>query len=271
MEKTLFVSDLDGTLLNSNEEVSEYSAGVINSLVEKGMVFSYATARSGITASRVTEKITVGLPVIVYNGTFILDSISGQMLFANFFSRESVFEIKEIMENDSVYPIVYSYLNGAEKFSYVPEKLNEGTAEFLATRSGDIRDNPISSANHLYDGNVFYVTCIDDADKLLAIYKKLKSKYSCCYHRDIYSHRLWLEIMPQNVSKAEAALRLKKLLGCNRIVAFGDAKNDIPMFKIADECYAVSNAAQELKAIATDIIKSNNENGVAEWLLKHYK
>lgn len=57
--------------------------------------------------------------------------------------------------------------------------------------------------------------------------------------------------------------------GCRHIVCFGDGINDIPMFRIADECYAVANAAPELKEIATDIIPCNNEDGVAKWLLAH--
>ena len=48
--KTLYVSDLDGTLLTSKEVTSEYTNRVINSLTDKGMIFSYATARSFITA-----------------------------------------------------------------------------------------------------------------------------------------------------------------------------------------------------------------------------
>ena len=50
-KKTLYVSDLDGTLLRSDETLSEYTCNVINNLTEKGMVFSYATARSLITAT----------------------------------------------------------------------------------------------------------------------------------------------------------------------------------------------------------------------------
>ena len=49
----LYVSDLDGTLLRSNEVTSEYTNYVINSLVDKGMIFSYATARSLITAKKI--------------------------------------------------------------------------------------------------------------------------------------------------------------------------------------------------------------------------
>ena len=48
----LYVSDLDGTLLRSNEVTSKYTNQVINSLVKEGMIFSYATARSLVTAKK---------------------------------------------------------------------------------------------------------------------------------------------------------------------------------------------------------------------------
>ena len=75
--------------------------------------------------------------------------------------------------------------------------------------------------------------------------------------------------MPPSVNKASAVLKLKELLGCGRIVSFGDGIDDIPMFKISDERYTVKNAAAELKAIATDIIDSNDCDGVAKWLLRN--
>ena len=54
--RKLYVSDLDGTLLRSNEVTSEYTNRVINSLVDKGMFFSYATARSLITAKKSNKR-----------------------------------------------------------------------------------------------------------------------------------------------------------------------------------------------------------------------
>lgn len=77
--------------------------------------------------------------------------------------------------------------------------------------------------------------------------------------------------MPKKATKAEAIKKLKKLCGCERVVSFGDAINDISMFEISDECYAVANAVDELKAIATGVIESNEEDGVAKWLNKHVK
>ena len=83
------------------------------------------------------------------------------------------------------------------------------------------------------------------------------------------SPEFWLEIMPAKASKAEAVRALKKLWNCDRVVSFGDAVNDIPLFEESDECYAVANGVEELKARATGVIGSNEEDGVARWLAGH--
>ncbi len=88
------------------------------------------------------------------------------------------------------------------------------------------------------------------------------------YSRDIYTGEQWLEIMPGGATKANAALRLKEMLGCEKLVAFGDRQNDMDLFAAADECYAVANAVPELKARATAVIGSNNEDAVAKFLLQ---
>ena len=73
-KKTLFVSDLDGTLLSSEQTLSDFTTKTVNALTEKGMIFSYATARSYATAAPLTRAITSNIPVIVFNGTFIEES-----------------------------------------------------------------------------------------------------------------------------------------------------------------------------------------------------
>ena len=75
--------------------------------------------------------------------------------------------------------------------------------------------------------------------------------------------------MPKEVSKKNGIIELKRILQCDRIVSFGDAINDIPMFQISDECYAVENAVSELKKIATGVIGSNQEDGVVKWLVEY--
>ena len=75
--------------------------------------------------------------------------------------------------------------------------------------------------------------------------------------------------MPLAASKSNAIRQLRALLGCGHLVVFGDGKNDIDMFVMADESYAVENAAPELKAVATGVIGRNDEDAVAKWLLEH--
>ena len=158
---------------------------------------------------------------------------------------------------------------GAEKFSFISDKCSAAQLDFVLTRASDPRFNPVSRVDELKGGEPFYVTCIDSVTKLLPLYEKYKNILHCVYSRDIYSGEQWLEFMPREATKANALLKLKELLGCERCVAFGDGVNDLEMFAAADECYAVSNAALELKSVATGVIGSNDEDAVAKWLLKN--
>ena len=261
----LYVSDLDGTLLRSDETTSEYTNSVINALVNKGMIFSYATARSLITAKKVTKGIVTPIPLIVYNGAFVVDNITEEILIANYFD-DSVQDVLDDLFAHGVYPIVYAYVNGKEKFSFVPQLCTDGMRVFLDSRKGDVRTNSVESPAQLKEGNIFYITCIDLHHKLKPLYEKYKDRFHCVYQTDIYTNEQWLEIMPPESSKSNAIKQLKSMLNCERLIVFGDGKNDIDMFQLADESYAVANAHEDLKKYATDIILSNDEDGVAKWL-----
>lgn len=268
--KTLYVSDLDGTLLQSNERTSGYTNGTINRLVAKGMLFSYATARSYQTAHKVTEGLDARIPLIIYNGAMIVDNVDGVSLRKNFFEKDVARLFGDLFAHD-VFPIVYSFVGGVEKFSFLPRECTRGMKAFLDSRRGDPRTNPVGDAPHLTAGEVFYITCIDEKAKLEPLYEKYKGSFHCVFQVDLYTGEQWLEIMPKNASKARAVLQLKEALGCERLVVFGDGKNDMDMFRVAEEAYAVENGVPELKEIATGIIGGHDEDGVARWLGEHYQ
>ena len=263
--KTLYVTDLDGTLLRSDERTSAYTNQIINQLVAQGLVFSYATARSYHTARKVTRGLNADFPLIVYNGAMVVDNVSGEFLIKNFFRDEISHVIRDLIQH-GVFPIVYAFINGVEKFTYIPEKCSPETKAFLDTRKNDSRNNPVTAEQELTAGDIFYITCIDSPEKLEPLYRNYADKYHCVFQEDIYTKHQWLEIMPKAASKANAIRQLKDYLGCQKVVAFGDGKNDLDMFEMADEAYAVSNAVDELKEIATGVIGSNNEDAVAKWL-----
>ena len=270
--KTLYVTDLDGTLLNQSAKVSEYSIKVINQLVDKGMLFTYATARSLVSASVATYGLAAKIPVIAYNGAFIFKPDTGEVLHSVKFTAEEMQSVREVLEKNNISPLVYSIIDDVDRLSWNADRENEGMRNYLSRRQGDRRLRPLQGDDGLYDGDVFYFTCVgtDEELKPLCDAVKTDTRYVCTLQKELYQPEYFCEIMPAKATKARSINKLKELWGCDRIVSFGDAINDIPMFRISDECYAVENAVEELKALATGIIASNDQDGVAKWLWEHF-
>ena len=266
--RTLYISDLDGTLLRSDQRLSPFTIDTLNSLISRGMLFSYATARSYVTSSKVTRGITPPIPVITYNGAWMLENGTARVLNRHCFTAEESREVFDTLTAQGVWPIVYAMVDGVERFSYCPERCTPGMRDFNATRRGDPRERS-TSEERLADGEAFYFTCIDQPEKLMPLYERYKDTFQCVYSRDIYGGEQWLELMPRKATKANAMLELKQMLGCDRVVCFGDAENDLSLFAAADEGYAVANAVDALKEAATAVIGNNDEDGVARWLLEN--
>lgn len=232
------------------------------------MCFSYATARSLSSASIVTVGLETDIPVVVYNGAFIKNVKTGEIISSFKFEETEKNDVAYFLNSVDIYPLVYAFVDGQERVSWLKGKENEGMERYLNLRSGDKRLRNVLEKSDLYIGDAFYFTCIGNRTELLPVYKKFKLdiRYTCTFQQELYREEYWCEIMPRKATKAEGISKLKEITQCDRIVSFGDAVNDIPMFSISDECYAVDNAVVELKNIATSIIKSNDEDGVAHWL-----
>ena len=271
MDKILYVSDLDGTLLNRNDRINPKSIAIINSLVERGMQFTYATARSLVSASVVTQGLSTNIPIIAYNGAFIFHPATGEVLWRENFSREEMAYAADFIRSCDICPLVYAFLDGVERVSWIPARENDGVKRYLSLRKGDRRLRPAQNNTQLYEGEIFYFTCIGTKDELMPVYEVFSrdGRYRCTIQQELYRPEYFCEIMPAGAIKANAIRKLKELRGCDKVISFGDAINDIPMFEISDECYAVENAVEELKAVADGVIDSNENDGVAKWLEQH--
>ena len=271
--KTLYISDLDGTLLMKNERISDFSLQTVNSLIGSGMLFTFATARSNHSASPVTKGLELQIPAIVHNGVFIINVNTGEKLVQNFFTRNDVNTVSAFLNERGIYPLVYSIMDGRERVSWLSGTENGSIKNYLSYRKGDKRFREAHNTYELYQGEVFTFTCIGEQSDLNPVYdyfSKIPSFYAVI-QLDIYYPEYWCEMNPHNATKANAAQELKNMLECDRIVSFGDGMNDIPLFEISDECYALANAVPELKERATGIIGSNENDGVAKWLLERFR
>lgn len=272
--KTLYVSDLDGTLLTPEECLSPFTAETIKKLTAEGMLFSYATARSLTTAKKVTGALgNLHIPVILNNGGTIADAADGRVLEGVYFSAEERDFVRQVLDAAELSPIVYARTGDSvdtERVSYVPENRSAGMLEYLRSRKGDPRFRAVQGES-LYDSNIFYFTIIRDTqEELKAAAERMQAdgRFAVYFDKNLYDASWWLEIVPKRTTKANAVKRLAELYGCGRIVCFGDGSNDVSMFRIADAGYAVANASDVLKAQATAVIGANTEDGVAHKLLE---
>jgi Cof subfamily protein (haloacid dehalogenase superfamily) len=278
MSKTLFVTDLDGTLLNSNAQITPYTAEIINKLTDEGLIFTYATARSYLTALKVIGGINFKYPSVHHNGVYIQNPKTGEYLEKCLFDKDIISPVIEKLCEHMLYPLVYAFIDGKERVSWLSGKETEGINFYLSSRAGDKRLRPVKSCKEFFDGGIYEICFFSykSMQELQDILDILNLNEHFAYHlqQDTYKDEkgrttYWLEIMRFDALKDEGVKKVKKLVGADKIVCFGDNLNDIPMFNISDEKYAVGNALPEVKAIATAVIGSNDDDGVAKWLEKN--
>lgn len=280
--KTLFLSDLDGTLLGADAVLSDYTRETINRLVREGMYFTYATARSYRTASKVLRGLHCSVPAVTHNGGFLTDPEDGTVLQVSAFGEEEAAFARGVFEECRISPYVYSLFGELslpgreirESMSWIAGTETPGMIHFNEDHAGDPRMRPVRTKEELYEGVPFYYNLIDDRERLREAALRLDGHpgFYYTFQRDLYrTEDFWLEIMPAHATKAEGLKRLKEKYGFDRVICFGDAMNDMTMFDAADEAYAMENAAQPLKEKASGIIGSNREDGVARWLLQYWE
>ncbi len=271
--KTLFVTDLDGTLLTREEKVSAYSREHLSRLIDAGMLFTYATARSARSASAALEGLHIRIPVILYNGGVIYDFNRAETLRYVVFSDDQKGYVLDVLLRYGIVPLVYSAEPGRERLRWCKGREREGISRYLYRRRNDDRLEPVYSEGDLIGGTVLYFKCIGPRELLEGAWNVLKydDRFICIFHQETYQNDFWMEISPREATKANGVRFLKSYLGCDRTVCFGDTSNDSDMFDVCDEKYAVMNADMWLKEKATGVIGYCEEDGVAKFLESRFR
>ena len=273
--KTLYVSDLDGTLMRSSIELSSYTIAKINELISHGLSFTYATARSINSAREIAGDLKIELPVVTRNGAVLADNSTGKYIERKIFTSEQVDRLKAMSSVIGRYGFVSCFV-GDNMYKQCLE--GEHSSEFQGyidyyTGRNDKNLRLVSDQEELFIGDPGYLTLIASKEVLVPYYNDVVkySDWEIVFSRDSYRDEYWLEVAPKNSTKAKSLQILKEQLGFDRLVVFGDSVNDKSMFEIADEAYAVSNAIDDLKAMATSVIGTNDEDAVARFLEDIYR
>lgn len=270
MKKRLYISDLDGTLLNRDKEVPPVAVDILNTLLDADKLhFSVATARTPATVENILMSTHIEEQIVVMNGAALYDLKSHVYTEINVIPKSSIDEIlmccREEIEggflytiNDNKLEVYYNDLSRPERLAFFEERQNLKYKKFIEGKPQKVEE-------------IIYFVFIDTEEKIREISKKIEGvpHIAQVLYKDIYSDEGWiLEVYSDKATKANGVRRLKELSGYDEVIAFGDNYNDLPMFSVADRSYAVENAVGEVKHKADGVIGPAEEGSVVRFIEK---
>ena len=270
----LYVSDLDGTLLRNDTSLSQYSKNTLNALLDQGLLFTVASARSVAFMRHVLADLPLRLPVVEFNGAFVSDLASGQHYLVRELHRDILSELWQQIADAGYIPFISTYDGTADRL-YYRDITNDGMAWYLRNRRlhQDPRLCYLTDLQNGLDDQVVCLTVIGPGTELEKLDEEINQRHAKrvqthCYENQYSPGWHWLTIHDARATKEQGILSLKRLQGLEncRLVVFGDQVNDLDMFKMADEALAVANASPALKEQATGIIDTNEGDGVARYI-----
>ncbi len=271
--KTLYVSDLDGTLLSPESCISEQSSSIISELSRHGAMITVATARTPATVVPLLNGTITNPPAVVMTGTAMWDRAEARLFNTHFIPAHDVGTILSVCAQCGVSPYVYLLapddttldvyhsaptLNSAEK-SFYEERCRLRLKRFHL-------NTPVPAISAT---RTMLCYAMGTRDSIVAAAQSLRKSVGCtvCCYPDIFNPLVFnLELFPPGVDKASAVSRLKEHTGADRLVVFGDSMNDLPMLAIADVAVAVGNALPQVKRAADIVIEPNYTDSVARFI-----
>jgi Cof subfamily protein (haloacid dehalogenase superfamily) len=269
-EKTLYISDLDGTLLNRSAEVSEFTANVLNNMMAKGLNFTVATGRPLAPVTKMLSCLSLNLPAVLLNGVLIYDFGKQKYVEICALLPEAVNQVIDALRDYKLEGFLSELINDEMiiYYEFLGQKLLRDFVEERAVRYNQIFRR-IDSFYDIRQNHIIYFTFLDTLEHLQPFNKALSAlpQLGQALSRHVYGQDSWfLEIFNARASKKNAVEYLRKAYGFERIIGFGDNLNDLPMFEACDVKVAVGNAEPEVKAAADFICDANDNDGVAKWL-----
>lgn len=274
MTDTLYVSDLDGTLLGADSRVSAASERMLNEAIAGGALFSIATARTPATVASLMQGIDASLPFVVMTGATLWDMRSGRYSHTHYLPETEARKVVDIYRRCGFSSFIYTLRRGmieiyhtgplsADEERFMQERIDSPFKRFFI---------PADGCSKLPEPLDHVVLFYGMRPNLLAMkaHSAVADAVDCsplCYH-DIYGPEIAVaEVFAKESTKANGISELAREAGARRIVAFGDNINDIPMLRRADVAVAVANAVDEVKEVADIIIGPNTDDAVARFIL----
>ncbi|ORT99236.1 Cof-like hydrolase [Anaerovibrio sp. JC8] len=257
MKAKLFVTDMDGTLLNSQRQINEGVKKAIKKAVEAGVIFTIATGRMHISALPYVKDLGVNVPVITYNGALI-KTLEGEELFASYLDRGLVEELVAFAESKGLYIQVYS-----DDKLYYREENDKST---LYRGSAGVEGHAVGDDLPKYMNKVPKLLIIaDNSEKGDQIVEEVSNKFGDRIVA-VKSTHIYIELIKPGVNKASAIARLaeKYNIPMESVLAIGDSNNDLTMIEAAGFGVAMGNANENVKKIAGYEVADCDHDGVAE-------
>ena len=257
MKAKLFVTDMDGTLLNSQRKITDTVKLAIKKAVKAGVIFTVATGRMHISALPYVQELGIDVPVITYNGALIKYA-SGDEVFASYLDKQLVQLLVDYAQEQNIHIQLYS----DDKLYYSQE--NE-LSKFYQTAAG-VTGHPVGDA---------LVEYMDKVPKLLLIGRNPEEADRAA--RDIAakfagqivavkSTPIYVELIKPGINKASAIAKMAESykVPSEAILAIGDSNNDITMLQSAHYGVAMGNANADVKRIAKYQVADCDHDGIAE-------
>ena len=269
-KKPIYITDLDHTFLRSDLSISDFSAQIWNKKAESS-IMTIATARSFQKSQELLKKININAPMILLDGTVVITP-ERKVIDLKTIDKKLGDAIVDIGTQFDIDPFIIGVKDKElnESFLY-PRKLNEYQRGVLKGYKDDPRllFNP---DNRTMEQNL-KIVYFGYEEQLRPLYEELKKVFGASIEAKLspekYGGGYFLTLLHPEGDKAHAMQKVMEYLGRSHdeITVFGDSVNDLGMFKLAGTSVAVSNALDEVKAVADLVLPhSNDEDAVAKYL-----